>query len=283
VSGQVTISKIQELRKRTGVGMNKCKQALAETGADLDEAVKLLRKQGLASASKKEGRETKEGAIGVAHTDGVVALVEVNAETDFVVKNDGFQDFLSAIAAEIAATRPKSIEEFEKQTFSGDTSLTIAEYRATVIQKMGENVQLRRIATFDKAADHSIGTYSHMGGSIVTLVDLKGANNQVELAGEIAMHVAAGRPDYLSPEAVPAEIIQQEREIAAEQVKGKPENIIEKILEGKLRAFYDQVCLTKQKFVRDDKVSIEQLVAARAKESDCSLELSGFTYWKVGG
>ena len=206
----------------------------------------------------------------------------MNAETDFVVKNDRFQKFLDDVAAEAAQGHPASLEAFLSQKFSKDRYLTIDQLRANMVQTIGENIQIRRLKLFGKNASKSFGVYSHLGGKIITVVELDGSAGQEDLAKDIAMHVAAASPDYLNPGDVPESVIAQERDIAKSQMKGKPDNIIEKILGGKIEAFYDQACLSRQKFIRDDSVSITQLVQKRAAEIGKPLKLAGFTRWNVG-
>lgn len=278
----ITAAMIKELRDRTGIGMGKCKEALEEANGDMELAISNLRKAGMASAVKKEGRATNEGMIGTYETPTAIAIVEANAETDFVVKNDRFKEFLDNITKDAATTKPHSLEAFLAQKYSQDPSLTIDEYRATIVQSIGENIQIRRVLILEKSPHKSIGIYSHLGGKIVTAVELTGSNKDDALAKDIAMHVAAASPEYLSPEKVPSDIIKQEKEIAAVQVKGKPDNIVEKIVEGKLKAFYDASCLVCQKYIRDDAVSIQELVAKRAKESGHPLEVTHFLRWSVG-
>lgn len=279
---QITAGMIKELRDRTGVGMGKCKEALEESKGDMELAISNLRKAGMASAVKKEGRATNEGKIGTAETDSTIAIVEVNAETDFVVKNDRFQEFLKNIVEEAAATKPASLEAFVQQPYSKDPALTIDQYRATIVQSIGENIQIRRLIIIAKAPQKSIGLYSHLGGKIVTLVEISGSNKEEAIAKDIAMHVAAAAPDYLSPEKVPADIINNEKEIAKSQVKGKPENIVDKIVEGKINAFYDTACLVCQKYIRDDSMSITDLVKKREKEAGAPLTVTHFLRWSVG-
>lgn len=278
----VTAGMIKELRERTGIGMGKCKEALEEANGDIDLAIANLRKSGMASAVKKEGREAKEGMIASFENKDVIAIVEINAETDFVVRNERFAQFLQAIAEELATTKPASLEAFLKQPFSKDPSLTIDEYRATIVQALGENVQIRRISLLKKDPNHSIGVYSHLGGKILTAVELNGSSGEEALAKDIAMHVAAASPEYLSPETVPQEIIAHEEDIAKGQMQGKPANIMGKIIEGKLNAYYDTACLSRQKFIKDDAISISELVNARAKESGKPLALTHFIRWTVG-
>jgi elongation factor Ts len=278
---QITAAMIKELRDRTGIGMGKCKEALEESKGDMELAISNLRKAGMASAVKKEGRATNEGMIGTAETPSTIAIVEVNAETDFVVKNDRFKEFLADIVKEAAETAPASLEAFIQQKFSKDPALTIDQYRATVMQAIGENIQIRRLAIIPKAPQKSIGLYSHLGGKIVTLVEITGGEKEEALAKDIAMHVAAAAPDYLSPEKVPADVVNNEKEIAKSQVKGKPENIVDKIVEGKVKAFYDTTCLVCQKYIRDDSISIADLVNKRAKEAGTPLVVADFLRWSV--
>lgn len=269
---------IKELREKTGVGIGKCKEALEKAKGDLDEAISILRKSGMASAVKKEGRAANEGMIGFAETDKTIAIVEVNAETDFVVNNERFQEFLKSVAQEIAETNPSSLEDFLSQKFSKEPSITIDEYRASIVQAIGENIKIRRLITFSKDANHSLGVYSHLGGKIVTLVEIEGNNTAEDLAKDIAMHVAAASPEYVSPEDVPANIIEHEKDIARSQMEGKPDFVIEKILDGKISKFYDEACLNRQLFIRDDKLKISDLVSKHGND----LKIKSFIRWVVG-
>lgn len=278
----ITAAMIKELRERTGVGMGKCKEALEEAHGDMELAISNLRKAGIASAVKKEGRTTNEGMIAASENGKVVAVVEVNSETDFVAKNERFKEFLENVSKEIAATNPASLEKFLEQKYSKDDSMTMDQYRATVIQTIGENIQIKRFVTVAKAPTKSIGVYSHLGGKVVTLVEIEGSDAEESLAKDIAMHVAAAHPEFLSPEKVPAELINNEKEIAKSQIKGKPENIIDKIVEGKMNAYYDAVCLVKQKYIKDDSKSIEQIVDERAKQVGKPLKVTHFIRWTVG-
>lgn len=277
----ITASQVKELRDRTGVGMSKCKEALEEAKGDMEQAIAILRKAGMASAVKKQGRETNEGVVIAKETDSVVAFCEINAETDFVVKNDRFQEFCKNIVEEIAATKPKSLESFMAQSYSKDPSITIDQYRSLIIQTIGENIQISRLMVWDKTKDHSIGIYSHMGGKILTAVELS-APGEVELAREIGMHAAAASPEFLGPNEVPQDIIEKEREIAKGQVLGKPAEIVGKIVDGKINAYYDQVCLTRQKFVKDNSISVDAYVQQRAKANGKNIAIVRFLRWMVG-
>lgn len=276
----ITPSLIKELRERTGVGMGKCKEALEEANGDIELAISNLRKAGMASAVKKEGRATNEGIVAFGETDKGIAMVIVNAETDFVVQNDKFRAFVQNIAEEAANTQPKSLESFVAQNYSKESGMTVDQYRATLIQTIGENIQISRVFAFPKQAGHTYGLYSHLGGKIGCLVELQG-NNELDLARGIAMHVAAASPEYVNPEAVPTEKIEGEKDIAREQMKGKPENIIEKILSGKIEAYYNEACLSHQKYIRDDSKTITQIIEERSKAAGQPIKLISFQRWSV--
>lgn len=278
----ITPQMIKDLRDKTGVGIGKCKEALEQANGDMEEAISNLRKSGMATAVKKEGRAANEGMIGIAETDKNIAIVEVNAETDFVVRNDRFQEFLKNVTEQIAQTNPASLEQLLSQKYSKDTSLTIDEYRASIVQAIGENIQIRRFKTFAKNHTESVGVYSHLGGKIVTAVIIQGSNSVEQLAKDIAMHVAAASPEYVSPENVPEKVLEQEREIARSQMAGKPANVVEKIVEGKVSKYYDEVCLDRQHYIRNDKLKIADLVGQHGKEIGKDLKISQFLRWSVG-
>lgn len=279
---EVTAQMVKTLRERTGIGMAKCKEALDEAGGDIELAIANLRKAGMASAVKKEGRETNEGTIKFAENDRMVALVEVNAETDFVVKNEKFQEFAQNLAHEVCEQAPTNVQEFLAQKYSKDASLTIDQYRATIVQSLGENVQVKKVELFPKKSDASLSVYSHGAGKLVTLVEISGASGEEELAKDIAMHVAAEAPEYLSKDEVPARVVEHEKEIARAQIKDKPANIQDKILVGKLNAYYDQVCLLNQHFIKEPDQTVQQIVDRRAKELGKALKVAQFLRWKVG-
>ena len=262
--------------------MAKCKEALDQAHGDMEKAIDILRKAGMASAVKKEGRETKEGMIVTAESNDMIALVEINAETDFVVQNERFKQFAHDVAMEAARTKPASLDVFIAQKFSKDPTLTIDQHRALVMQSLGENIKIRRFQLFPKSSGHSLAIYSHMGGKIVTFVDLEGGAGQEAFAREIAMHIAAESPDYLKPEEVPSAVKDREEEIARGQVAGKPAAIMDKIVEGKIKAFYDQVCLLRQKFVKDNAMTVADLVAKEGQRIGKPLAIRGFIRWQVG-
>ena len=280
---KATAESIKELRERTGVSMGKCKEALEQVGCDMEKAIDFLRKSGMASAVKKEGREAHEGLIGFSDVGNSVAVIEVNSETDFVAQNEKFKQFVQDICDEASRSQVSSVEQLLSMPYSKDQSLTIDQYRALTMQSLGENIQVKRMLLLSKTADLSIGLYSHMGGKIVSAAVLKGAAGHEALAKEVAMHIAAEAPDFVSPADVPADIKAREEEVAKGQIQGKPENMIAKIVEGKIKAFYDQVCLVCQKFIKDSNLTVEQFVEQEAKKSGASLTVQSFIRWKVGG
>lgn len=278
----ITSAMIKDLRERTGVGMSKCKDALVRAGGSIEKAIEILRKEGMASAVKKEGRETKDGFIDFAETDETIALIELNSETDFVAQNERFKFFLADICNQAATTRPSSLQELLAQKFEADESITVDEYRNILIQKFGENIQIRRMEIIQKEENCSYGIYKHMGGKIVTLVEIDGSSEVGEIAKEVAMHVAADRPDYLSPDDVDPAVLEKEKDIASSQIKNKPANMVEKIVEGKMKAFYDSVCLLNQKFIKDTAITVKQYVERAGIQKNLTLSVTRFWYWKIG-
>lgn len=280
---KVTADMVKELRERTGVGMGKCKEALDSCSGDMEKAIDHLRKAGMASAVKKEGRDVNEGLIGFAESAKAYALIEVNSETDFVAQNDRFKQFIKDVAQDAADTMPKSLEDLLAQNFSKDSTVTVDQFRALTMQSLGENIRIKRLLLLPKTKDASIGIYSHMGGKIVTVVSLSGGEGSEGFARELAMHVAAESPDFLRPEDVPADVKVREEEIAKSQVVGKPAAIVDKIVEGKIKAFYDQVCLICQKYIKDNALSVAEVVANEGKKQGKQMAITAFERWKVGG
>jgi len=278
----ISAQMIKELRDRTGIGMGKCKEALQEASGDMELAIANLRKAGLAQAAKKMERETNEGIIRSEKSEKAISLIEVNAETDFVVKNEKFQKFSQDLAKEVLQVMPNSVEEFLQSKLSTDSEQTVDQARASIVQTLGENIQVKRVEIFPCKEGHSIGVYSHAGGKLVCLVEISGSDKQQELAKDIAMHIAAEAPEYISSDEIPERVIEHEKEIARAQVAGKPPQIIEKIITGKLNAYFDQVCLLPQKFVKDTSVTIAEHLEKQGKESGESLKITQFLRWQVG-
>ncbi len=243
---QISAQQVKELRERSGAGMMECKKALVANEGDIDAAMEWLRKQGLAKADKKAGRVAAEGRIVTAQSGDTAVLVEVNCETDFVAKDDNFLKFSDNVAKVALESGAADVEALRAATYPGGDS--VEDTAKGLIAKIGENIQVRRMARVK--ADGVIGSYIH-GGRIGVLVALKGGSE--DLAKGIAMHVAAMNPTYITPDDVPSEIVEKEREIALAQVKdsGKPAEIIEKMISGKLRKAFAEVSLTGQAYVMD--------------------------------
>lgn len=278
----ITADMIKVLRERTGVGMGKCKEALEQCNGDMEKAIDHLRKLGIASAVKKEGRETKEGLVAAKEDAKSVALIEVNSETDFVAQNDKFKTLVAQMLEDALKTHPKDLETFMNQHTTHDASLTQDMYRALVMQSLGENIKVKRLEIMKKTEEASYGIYSHMGGKILCIVEILGAKGLETLAREIGMHVAAESPEFLDVDAVPQDVIAREKEIAATQVAGKPAQIADKIVEGKLNAYYDQVCLLNQKFIKNNALSITELLKEEGKKCGKTLSIKRYVRWTVG-
>lgn len=256
---EITASLVKELRERTGAGMMECKKALTENNGDIEAAADWLRKTGLAKADKKASRVAAEGRIVAAQAEGTALLVEINSETDFVAKDANFLGFVEAVGQ--AALSASDVDGLKAAKLpSGET---VEEARAAVIGKVGENVQVRRMARIDSA--NTLAAYVH-GGRIGVIVELKGGS--AELARGLAMHVAAMNPPYISPAHVPAEFVAKEKEIALAQVKdtGKPQEILEKMISGKVAKTVNELCLTGQAYVLDTNQTVEQALKAAGAE-----------------
>ena len=258
----ITTALIKELRERTGAGMLDCKKALEENGGDIEKAIDWLREKGIAKAAKKSGRVAAEGLVfaAVSADRKKGAILEFNSETDFVAKNDEFKTFgekLVQLSLEQDLTSEDELKAFELEGKKVEDNLT------ELIAKIGENMNIRRLKLV--STNGFIETYIHLGGKIGVLLNVSGeaTPENVEKAKGVAMHVAAMDPKYLNSEQVTADDLEREKEIARHQLQqeGKPENIIEKILDGKMRKFYEENCLVNQKYVRDDSVTIEKFIA----------------------
>lgn len=270
---EITAALVKELRERTGSGMMECKKALTETGGDIEVAVELMRKSGMAKADKKAGRVAAEGMIAAkASADGARAvIVEVNCETDFVAKGDDFVNFSNQVAKAALVAKPASIEDVMRLTI---TSGTVDEVRRALIAKLGENISVRRYTVLD-SADGKVGIYLH-GTRIGVLAAVKGGDEA--LAKDIAMHVAASRPVAVGPQDVPADVIAKEKEIYAAQAagSGKPADIVEKMVMGRVKKFLSEITLLGQPFVKNPDQTVEQLL----KEKSASV--TGFVRYEVG-
>ncbi|MBU8906984.1 translation elongation factor Ts [Desertibacillus haloalkaliphilus] len=259
----VTASMVKELREKTGAGMMDCKKALTETDGDMDKAVDLLREKGIAKAAKKADRIAAEGLAFVKVDGNKAAILEVNSETDFVAKNESFQDLVSELGSHILSQNPATVEEALEQPFQGDGE-TVQEYINNQIAKIGEKISLRRFEVATKGDGDAFGAYLHMGGKIAVLTTLEGTTDE-EVAKDVAMHVAAINPKYVSRDSVPAEETDREREVLKQQAlnEGKPENIVEKMVEGRLGKFFEQICLLDQPFVKDGDQKVGKFVESK--------------------
>ncbi len=286
---EITASLVKELREKTGAGMMDCKKALVETGGNVEEAVDFLRKNGLAAAAKKSGRVASEGLIGVATKDGAGSVVEINAETDFVARNDDFQAFVSAVA-DIMLDHGDNFEAVANAAFP-DTERTVGEQLTHNIATIGENMSMRRGQSLN-VDQGCVVSYVHNAlsvglGKIGVLVALESKGNHAaleQLGRQIAMHVAAARPEALSVESIAPEALERERSVLVDQAKasGKPDNIIEKMVEGRLRKYYEEVALMEQIFVVDNETKIAKVVENAAKEMGVPVALTGFVRYELG-
>ena len=286
---EVTAALVKNLREKTGAGMMDCKRALAETQGDLEGAVDWLRKKGLAAAAKKAGRVASEGLVGVAVKGNTGALVEVNAETDFVARNETFQNYVRTVA-QIALDKGDDIEALKAAPFPG-SGRTVGEELTHMIATIGENMNLRRAKRL-MVGKGAVAAYMHSAlvpglGKIGVLVALEtGAPaDKLNTAGRnLAMHVAATNPRYLDTASVDAKDLARERDVLREQAKasGKPDNIIDKMVEGRLKKFYEDTVLLEQVYVVDGESRISKVVESAAKDSGAPLKLAGFARFALG-
>lgn len=253
----ISASMVKELRETTGAGMLDCKKALEATNGNLEEAITWLREKGISKAAKKQSRIAAEGLAYAKVQDNKAVIVEVNAETDFVAKNDEFVNLVNIIADTILNSNVKTVEEALELTHEGKTlNDLIIEKTATI----GEKISFRRFSLLTKNDNEEFGNYAHMGGKIVTLVKLEG--NNAELAKDIAMHIAAMRPLYLDKTNVPSEVVEKEKEILTEQAKteGLKEDKIAMVVNGRINKFYEEVCLNDQNFIKENKMKVSTYV-----------------------
>ncbi|WP_027338722.1 translation elongation factor Ts [Halonatronum saccharophilum] len=271
----ISTADIKKLRGMTNAGILDCKKALQETDGDMDKAVEYLREKGIASAEKKAGRTAAQGLVSFKEEGNLAVVVEVNSETDFVAKNDNFKEVVDNIANHILSQRPESVESALEQPLLGEGK-KVQEYLKESIAKIGENISLRRFEIFEKEDGDVFGTYLHMGGNIGVLTLLEGGDE--ESAKNIAMHIAAANPSYLNRDEVPSEDIEKEKEVLKNQAlgEGKPEHIVEKIVEGRIDKFYSLNCLIEQEYVRDTDMTVGELL--EEKEA----QLKAFVRYEVG-
>ena len=277
---QISAKQVKELRDITNVGMMECKKALQETEGNIEDAVKLLRERGMAVAAKKAGREANEGQVDIAISeDGKTgSMVEVNCETDFVAKNENFQAFVHDLAVKGLSLGENELADAEKENI------------AVKISEIGENLKLPRNAHYELQGPGAIGRYIHLGGKVGVMVEIgceKDANTASdalsEVGKEIALHIAAASPQALNREGIDAELVESEKALFAKQVEGKPENIIDKIISGKLEKFYSQIVLLEQGFVKDPDISVSDLLSKTGKELGDTLSIRRYVRFQIGG
>ena len=286
---EISAQLVKQLREKTGAGMMECKSALVEANGDLAEAEVVLRKRGLASAAKKATRSTKQGVIGLLITDGgkTGVLVEVNCESDFVARTDDFQGLVSNLANLIATQSPADVAAL--MALPSPDGGTIQDVIKAKIAKVGENMNVPRFARL--AARGYAGAYTHPGAQLITMVDVvpgkaETASNPVfaELLHDLAMQVAAADPKFVSRDEVTSETLDKEKDIqrARALAEGKPEKIVDKVVEGRMSKYYEEVCLLEQPFIKDNAVSITQLLADKGTQLGDTLSVACFLRFKVG-
>ena len=286
-----TAKDVQALREMTGVGMMDCKKALTAADGDKDKAIEWLREKGLAAQTKKAGKVAAEGvSYAVVTEKGVGVVIEVNSQTDFVAKNDVFKEFVMALAVVVAEENPADVEALKNCRYPG-TDRTVSAVTADKVLAIGENIQIRRFARY---ADGLNVPYIHMGGKIGVLVNMEVSDNLKEnetvvaLGKDIAMQIAAMYPAFLDKSDVDSATLDKEKEILMIQAKedpknaNKPENIIEKMVMGRIGKYYEENCLLQQAFVKENKVSVEQHIAAVAKELGGSIAVKAYTRFQTG-
>ena len=257
----ITASQVKELREKTGAGMMDCKKVLTETNGDEEKAIELLRERGIAKAAKKSGRIAAEGLVEayISENGKVGVVVEVNAETDFVAKNEEFRNFVTDVAKQVAKENPTDVDALLNQKSIAESDKTVGEVLTNKIATIGENMSIRRFERFE--TNNLLESYIHGDGKIAVLVEIE--NGTQELAKDVCMQIAAARPEYLDRDSVPAERLEKEMEILKAQAinEGKPEAIAEKIVHGRLDKFYSEICLVEQEFVKDPDIKVGKLVA----------------------
>jgi elongation factor Ts len=258
----ITAELVKELREKTGAGMMDCKKVLTETDGDMEKAAELLRERGIAKAAKKSSRVAAEGLVAayVSEDKKVGSVVEVNSETDFVAKNEEFRAFVNDIAKQVATKNPATVEELLSQKYL-DTESTVQEVLTSKIATIGENMSVRRFARYE--AQGLVESYIHGDGKIAVLVNFE--KGEETLAKDVCMQIAAAKPEYLSREEVPAEAVQKEMEILKVQAmnEGKPAEIAEKMVQGRIGKFYSEICLLDQEFVKDASMKVGDLIKSK--------------------
>lgn len=271
----ITAQMVKELREKTGAGMMDCKKALQETNGDMEKAIDLLREKGIAKAGKKGDRIAAEGLTSIKISGNDAVIIEVNSETDFVAKNQEFQNLVTELAEHLLENKPASVEEALGQTMKSGS--TVEEYIKTGIAKIGEKLSLRRFQVLSKTDNDAFGAYIHMGGRISVVTVLEGTTDE-DLAKDISMHIAALNPKYISREDVAQDEVERERQVLTQQAlnEGKPEKIVAKMVEGRLGKFFEEICVNEQAFVKDPDVKVGKYVQSKGAK------IANFVRYEVG-
>ncbi|WP_449619408.1 translation elongation factor Ts [Robertmurraya sp. Marseille-Q9965] len=271
----ITAQMVKELREKTGAGMMDCKKALTETNGDMEKAIDFLREKGIASAAKKGDRIAAEGLTSVKVNGNEAVILEVNSETDFVAKNEGFQTLVQELADHLLAKKPATVEEALAQTM--DNGATVEAHINAAIAKIGEKLTLRRFVIETKTDNDAFGAYLHMGGRIGVLTVLEGTTDE-NAAKDVSMHIAALNPKFVSRDEVSAEEVERERQVLTQQAlnEGKPENIVAKMVEGRLGKYFEDVCVNDQTFVKNPDQKVRQFVESKGGK------IRSFVRYEVG-
>lgn len=258
----ITAQMVKELREKTGAGMMDCKKALTETNGDMEKAIDFLREKGIAKAANKSDRIAAEGITSIVSEGNVAVILEVNSETDFVAKNEGFQVLVKEVGQHLLKNQPASVEEAEAQTM--ENGATLADHINAAIAKIGEKLSLRRFAVVTKTDADAFGAYLHAGGRIGVLTVLEGTTEEAA-AKDVSMHIAALNPKYVSRDQVSQDEVERERQVLTQQAlnEGKPENIVAKMVEGRLGKYFEDVCVLDQTFVKNPDQKVRQFVESK--------------------
>lgn len=288
---EVTAQLVKQLRERTGAGMMECKKALDSTSGDLEKAIDELRKRGAASADKKASRSALQGSVGTLIAGDAAVIVEINCESDFVARTDDFQALVANVAAQVAESNPADVAALGALPYLGDPSVTVLEAVKQKIAKLGENMVIARFARLTSTGATAFGSYIHAGSQLGVLLEVQAAtaagaaNPEVqELVKDLAMQVAAADPKFVRREEVGADVLERERAIARDRAKNenKPEKIWDRIIDGRIEKFYEEVCLLEQPFIKENSVSITELVKQKSAKVGEPLTVTRFVRFKVG-
>lgn len=271
----ITAQLVKELREKTGAGMMDCKKALVQTEGDMEKAIDFLREKGIAKAANKGDRIAAEGLTSIVVEGNQAVILEVNSETDFVAKNEGFQNLVKELAAFLLANKPESVEAALEQTM--ENGAKVADHINAAVAKIGEKLTLRRFQVVSKTDNDAFGAYLHMGGRISVLSVLEGTTDE-EAAKSVSMHIAAINPKYISRDQVDASELEREREVLTQQAlnEGKPEKIVAKMVDGRINKFYEEICVNEQAFVKNPDQKVGQFVESKGGK------IQSFVRYEVG-